>query len=98
VNTASVAANASFVEFKAPQQTDNLLQLLSQPTQPTITALPKRTKLLLSLQLEATPTAEINIKLGGDDGIRGRGEGNLKINYDDSSEEVQMLGTYTLQS
>ena len=98
VNTASVAANASFVEFKAPQQTDNLLHLLSQPTQPTITALPKRTKLLLSLQLEATPTAEINIKLGGDDGIRGRGEGNLKINYDDSSEEVQMLGTYTLQS
>lgn len=98
VNTASIAANASFVEFKAPQQTDNLLHLLSQPTQTTITALPKRTKLLLSLQLEATPTAEINIKLGGDDGIRGRGEGNLKINYDDSSEEVQMLGTYTLQS
>ena len=98
VNTASIAANASFVEFKAPQQTDNLLHLLSQPTQTTITALPKRTKLLLSLQLEATPTAEINIKLGGDDGIRGRGEGNLKINYDDSSQEVQMLGTYTLQS
>ena len=98
VNTASIAANASFVEFKAPQQTDNLLHLLSQPTQTTITALPKRTKLLLSLQLEATPTAEININLGGDDGIRGRGEGNLKINYDDSSEEVQMLGTYTLQS
>ena len=98
VNTASIAANASFVEFKTPQKTDNLLHLLSQPTQTTITALPKRTKLLLSLQLEATPTAEINIKLGGDDGIRGRGEGNLKINYDDSSEEVQMLGTYTLQS
>lgn len=98
VNTASIAANASFVEFKAPQQTDNLLHLLSQPTQTTITALPKRTKLLLSLQIEATPTAEINIKLGGDDGIRGRGEGNLKINYDDSSQEVQMLGTYTLQS
>jgi hypothetical protein len=60
--------------------------------------LAKRTKLQLSLQIEATPTAEINIKLGGDDGIRGRGEGNLKITYDDSSEEVQMLGTYTLQS
>jgi hypothetical protein len=48
--------------------------------------------------LEVTPTADINIKLGGDDGIRGRGEGNLKITYDDSSEDIQMLGTYTLQS
>lgn len=98
VNTASVAANSSFVEFKTPTKNENLLHLLSQPIQPTKTTLPNRTKLLLSLQLEATPTAEINIKLGGDDGIRGRGEGNLKINYDDSSEEVQMLGTYTLQS
>ena len=36
--------------------------------------------------------------MGGDDGIRGRGEGNIQLSYDDSSGEVQMLGTYTLQS
>ena len=99
VNTASVASNASFIEFKEPvSSTNNLLHLLSAPESTKLTTLPNRTKLLLSLQIEATPTAEINIKLGGDDGIRGRGEGNIKLTYDDSSEEIQMLGTYTLQS
>lgn len=98
-NTASVASNASFIHFERPDMTSNLLHLLSQPTEETSsTVIPKRTKLLLSLQLEATPTAEINIQLGGDDGIRCRGEGYLKITYDDSTEDVQMLGTYTLQS
>ena len=36
--------------------------------------------------------------MGGDDGIRGRGEGNVQINYDTSTEDISMLGTYTLQS
>ena len=98
VNTASEASNSSFVQFTQPSASNNLLHLLSAPPAQNKTKLAKRTKLQLSLQIEATPTAEINIKLGGDDGIRGRGEGNLKITYDDSSEEVQMLGTYTLQS
>lgn len=98
VNTASVASNSSFVHFTQPTTNNTLLHLLSQPQQPTSAPLPNRAKLLLSLQLEATPTAEINIKLGGDDGIRGRGEGNLKINYDDSTGDIQMLGTYTMQS
>ena len=97
VNTASVASNSSFVHFKQPTPSSNLLHLLAKPAEPTV-AIPKRSKLLLSLQVEATPTAEVNIKLGGDDGIRGNGEGSLKITYDDSSGAVQMLGTYTLQS
>ena len=99
-NTASVASNASFVHFAQPDTTTHtLLHLLNQPNNSTTTtAIPKQAKLLLSLQLEATPTADINILLGRDDGIRGRGEGNLKITYDDSTEDVQMLGTYTLQS
>lgn len=98
VNTASVASNSSFVHFTQPTTKNNLLHLLTEPTTVQSTELPKRAKLLLSLQLEATPTAEINIKLGGDDGIKGRGEGNIKINYDDSSDDLQMLGTYTMQS
>ena len=72
--------------------------MLSKPTQTVVSTIPKTTKLILSLQVEANPTTEVNIKLGGEDGIRGRGEGNVKITYDDSSEEIQMLGTYTLQS
>lgn len=99
VYTASTASNASFVQFTQPDTTTNtLLQLLKQPTENTATTILPRTKLLLSLQVEATPTADINIKLGGDDGIRGRGEGNIKLTYDDSTEDIQMLGTYTLQS
>lgn len=99
VNTASTASNASFIQFAEPDTTSHtLLNLLKEPTKKVTKATKKQAKLLLSLQLEATPTADINIKLGGDDGIRGRGEGNLKITYDDSTEDVQMLGTYTLQS
>ena len=98
VNTASVASSSSFVHFKEPKKADNILHLLEEPSTNTSVDIPNRAKLLLSLQLEVTPTADINIKLGGDDGIRGRGEGNLKITYDDSSEDIQMLGTYTLQS
>lgn len=100
-NTASVASNASFVRFAQPDTTthNTLLHLLTQPSNTTATTvITKQAKLLLSLQIEATPTADINILLGGDDGIRGRGEGNVKITYDDSTEDVQMLGTYTLQS
>ena len=99
VNTASTASNASFIQFAAPDTTSHaLLNLLKEPTKKVTKATKKQAKLLLSLQLEATPTADINIKLGADDGIRGRGEGNLKITYDDSTEDIQMLGTYTLQS
>ena len=99
VNTASTASNASFIQFAQPDTTSHsLLNLLNTPTEPVATVAKKQAKLLLSLQLEATPTADIHISLGGDNGIRGRGEGNLKITYDDSTEDVQMLGTYTLQS
>ena len=100
VNTASMASNTSFIHFTQPDTTKTtLLQLLTIPNEKNSnTIIPKRSKLLLSLQLEVTPTADINIRLGGDDGIRGRGEGNIKITYDDLTEDVQMLGTYTLQS
>jgi len=100
VNTASMASNSSFIHFTQADTIRNttLLHLLDNHTPPPSVTIPSLTKLLLSLQIEATPTAEINIKLGGDDGIRGRGEGNIKLTYDDSTEDIQMLGTYTLQS
>ncbi len=98
-NTASTASNTSFIQFAEPDTTTHtLLNLLTEPQEKVTKATKKRAKLLLSLQIEATPTTDINIKLGADDGIKGRGEGNLKITYDDSTEDVQILGTYTLQS
>lgn len=98
VNTASEASNSSFVHFVQPDTTHTLLHLLNRGRSTAPTTIPQRSRFILSLQIEVTPTTDINLRLGGDDGIRGRGEGNIKITYDDSTEDVQMLGTYTLQS
>ena len=57
-----------------------------------------QSKLRLSLQGEVTPQAEINIRLGAEDGLKGKGEGNLKLIYESPSENVQMQGSYSLQS
>ena len=100
VNTASVATtSSSFIHFVSPDTTSQrLLKLLNNKEKDNIQTITPTTKLLLALQIEATPTTEIYIKMGGDDGIRGRGEGNIQLNYDDSSGDIHMLGTYTLQS
>ena len=98
VTTATTATSSSFIDFVQPDTTSQtLLRLLQTPKKKKKTTIERGTRTKLSLQIEATPTAEINIKMGGDDGIRGRGEGNIQLSYDDSSGEVQMLGTYTLQ-
>lgn len=100
VNTASTAASTSFINFVEPDTTSySLLRLLQQPADKQAKAEKKSsTRVLLSLQVDVTPQAEINLRMGGDDGLRGRGEGNLKLNYDDRTGDVQLLGTYTLQS
>ena len=99
VNTASVATSSSFIQFTDPDTTSyQLLKLLDQPQKPQPRTTTPTTRVLLALQLEATPTTDIFIKMGGDDGIHGRGEGNIQLNYDDASGNIHMLGTYTLQS
>jgi hypothetical protein len=99
VNTASIATSSSFVDFVSPDSSSyHLLNILNNSTKTEKQSPTKRSRTLLSLQIEATPTTDIHIKMGGDDGIIGRGEGNVQINYDDASEEISMLGTYTLQS
>lgn len=99
VNTASVASSSSFIDFVSPDTSSHyLLRLLDRPKEQNNKVVKRDTRMLLALQIEATPTTDIHIKMGGDDGIRGRGEGNVQINYDDSSGDIHMLGTYTLQS
>ncbi len=58
------------------------------------------TKVLLDLQVEATRDAEVNIIIDprNDDELHGRGEGNIKIEYDVNQDEIQLYGTYTLES
>ena len=98
INSASQATNSDFIHFVQPDTTSHYLLRLLQPQTKTNTYRQPESRLRLSLQGEVTPQAEINIKLGGDDGIKGYGEGNLKLVYEYPSEEVQMQGTYTLQS
>ena len=74
------------------------MSLLNQPQQTSTQATKPESRLRLSLQGEVTPDANIHIKLGGEDGIKGNGEGNLKLVYESPSENVQMQGTYALRS
>ena len=98
INSASQATQSNFIHFVQPDTSSyGLLNLLQQkPKKQNTTAV--QSKLRLSLQGEVTPQAEINIRLGAEDGIKGKGEGNLKLIYESPSEDVQMQGSYTLQS
>ena len=97
INSASQATQSNFIHFVQPDTASYGLLSLLQPkaSAPSTTT---HSKLRLSLQGEVTPQAEINIRLGAEDGIKGRGEGNLKLIYESPSENVQMQGSYTLQS
>ncbi len=99
INSASQAANTNFINFVQPDTSAStyLLSLLQKP-KPKVESAPMGSRLKLSLQGEVTPQAEIHIKLGAEDMIRGKGEGNIKLVYEDPSQNVHMQGTYTLQS
>ena len=98
INSASQATSSNFIKFVQPDTTSNYLLSLLKPKEKKVKTNKPESRMRLSLQGEVTPQAEINIKLGADDGIRGKGEGNLKLVYEYPSENVQMQGTYTLQS
>ena len=98
INSASQATSSNFIKFVQPDTTSNYLLSLLKPIEKKVTTNKPTSRMRLSLQGEVTPQAEINIKLGAEDGIRGKGEGNLKLVYESPSENVQMQGTYTLQS
>ena len=99
INSASQATNSSFITFVQPDTASyHLLRLLSPKQEGTVKQEGPKSRLRLSLQGEVTPDANINIKLGAEDGIKGKGEGNLKLVYEYPSENVQLQGTYTLQS
>lgn len=99
INSASQATNSSFVNFvQADTTSHHLLSLLAPKKEQMPKANKPTSRLRLSMQGEVTPDANINIKLGAEDGIKGKGEGNLKLVYESPSENIQLQGTYTLQS
>ena len=99
INSASQASNSNFIQFIQPDTTSHYLLSLLKPKQvkKSQTNNPE-SRMRLSLQGEVTPDANITIKLGAEDGIKGKGEGNLKLVYEYPSENVQLQGTYALQS
>ena len=99
-NTATQATSSNFITFVQPEvPTNYLLDLRKKKTKKnTQTVASPETRIRLSMQAEITPEAEININLGGESGIKGRGNGNLKLVYESPSDNIQMQGNYTLQS
>jgi hypothetical protein len=97
VYSASKATKSNFIDFVQPDTTTyGLLNLL--PQRSTTNSSPQESRLKLTMTGEVTPQAEINLRLEGDDVIKGKGEGNLKFVYEYPSENVQMQGSYMLQS
>lgn len=100
IATASTASSTSFINFvEADTTSHQLLRLLQRENVQDKKISTKRgTRIILSLMVDVTPTAEINLRMGGDNGLKGRGEGSLRFDYDDGTGNIQLLGPYTLQS
>ncbi len=94
LSTASAARDNSFITFVNHNKVEDQEQT-SQPT--TNTA---ETKVFLDLQIEATPAAALTLIIDNKTGdhLAGRGEGNIKLSYDFSTEDIKLHGNYALQT
>lgn len=96
IATASSAMDNGFIEFIDPNKEDEEVQ----------TPIPLRRKRIahraatssVTLAVEVTPDATVHLALDphNGDGIVGRGDGNIRLTM--NNEDIQLLGTYTLQS
>lgn len=93
--SASVATDNSFVTFVSSQSTNQEEEEEEDTTAPSSSANVK-----LRLNIEATPEATLQVIIDPKTGdlLTGRGSGNLVVEYDSSSEDVRMMGTYTIES
>ncbi len=94
--TASSARDNNFITFVDHQakKTDNTAEVNKPASSPT------ETRVYVDVQIEATPDLEVAIVIDPHTGdqLKGRGEGNLRFQYDVSADDVALYGTYTLQS
>lgn len=58
------------------------------------------TRVLVDVQIEGTPDVEVSIVIDPKTGDKlcGRGEGNVRFQYDVSTDEINLFGTYKLNS
>ncbi|MBR1929684.1 MAG: translocation/assembly module TamB domain-containing protein [Paludibacteraceae bacterium] len=59
-----------------------------------------KTKVLINLQIEATPAAEFNLIIDPRTGdrLKARGEGNIRFEYNVNQDDIKLYGTYQLLS
>lgn len=96
IATASSVAENNFITFvnhEQPAQKDDDDDLLPLVTK-------RENHLVLDLQIEATPDANVTIIIDPRTGdrLRAQGSGNLKLTYDVLTEDIKLLGTYALES
>ncbi|MBR1563804.1 MAG: translocation/assembly module TamB [Paludibacteraceae bacterium] len=93
--TATTAKENNFITFvdHRPIKQTNQAKPVVQTPKPT-------TKVYVDVQVEATPDLEVSIVIDPKTGdkLKGRGEGNLRFQYDVSADDVALYGTYTLNS
>ena len=89
---ASEAADNSFIDFARPD--DN--QMAEEDAK---LSSPQSNPFLMNLNLNVTPAATVHLLFDSrsGDGITGKGDGNLRLRWDTSQDDVQLFGTYTLQ-
>ncbi len=90
--TASSARDNSFITFvdHSVVNADKEERTAPKPT----------TKVLLDLQIEATPNAALTLIIDDKTGdhLSARGEGNMKLSYDLSTDDIKLYGNYALNT
>lgn len=94
VATSSTATDAGFIQFVDHTVPDEDI------IAPIKKAIRKSSNTKLDLQIEVTPDAEVGLIIDpvGGDMISGKGQGNIRVEYDDSQAEAKMYGSYVLES
>lgn len=92
--SASVATDNSFVTFVSTEQSQD------EEEEEDIKEITNSANVKLRLNIEATPDATLQVIIDPKTGdlLTGRGTGNLVVEYDSNSEDVRMMGTYTITS
>ncbi len=94
-SVATTTDAAGFIHFvEHEEEHDSLLYT------PRMADVKQPSNLKLNLQLEVTPTAEIELLMdpAGGDMITGKGSGNVRIEYDAFQADTKMYGSYTIES
>ena len=98
LSNASNAAASSFITFVDPHQDRTHYAGTINTPQPA--ERPNQSAILLDLKMSVTPEATVSVLLDRQTGdcLRGRGEGDIRFTYSEPGSNMQMLGSFVLQS